>query len=199
MRAVSSPSERLETSRLVLWENRPGLGFGVNSEMSRSSIAFAAIEKDRTRMSRFLPWVSFTNSVKDSEDYLVQCLKNREKFEGFDYGIYLKNGDFIGNIGLHTVSRVSARAELGYWISGAHEGHGYISEAVRTLSLSCFEAHFHRLEIRCNAENLRSDYVARSTGFQLEGELREDCLECGSWRNTRIYGLLDSDRTNSLN
>ena len=193
MNAVHSPTGRLVTSRLILWENRPGPGFGMNSDYSRSSLAFAAIEKDRVRLSRFLPWVDFTKSEKDSEHYLEQCLKNRENFDGFDYGIYLKNGDFIGNIGLHTVSRASARAELGYWIAGEHEGKGYISEAVRALSAGCFDAHFHRLEIRCNAENFRSDHVARAAGFLLEGELREDCLENASWRNTRIYGLLRSD------
>lgn len=159
----------------------------------RARIIFEAVEADRKRLREYLPWVDFVQNERDQEAYLSQCEEDREKSEGFDYGIYLKNGAYVGNCGIHTVSQSNRRGEIGYWISGKHSGQGYVTEAVAALARACFTSGFHRLEIRCNAENRKSCGVAERLRFRREGELREDCFENEGWRHTRIYGLLASE------
>lgn len=196
MTELGAPAERIESSRLVLLANAGLDGFGVNSMVPRSRIIFDAVEADRKRLGEYLPWVDFVKNERDQEAYLSQCEENREKSEGFDYGIYLKNGAYLGNCGIHTVSKSNRRGEIGYWITGRYSGQGYMTEAVASLARACFKSGFHRLEIRCNAENQKSFGVAERLMFRREGELREDCFDGGAWRNTRIYGLLSSEAAN---
>src|SRR5690606_27021358 len=151
-----------------------------------------AVDGDRERLGRYLPWVDFIRTEGDGEAYLRRCEEAWDAFELFDFGIYFPTGEFVGNCGLHTVSKSNRRAEVGYWVVGELEGKGIISEAVLGLTLACFKAGFHRLEIRCNDTNERSAGVPERIGYRLEGTLREDCFEKGVWRNTRIYGALAS-------
>jgi hypothetical protein len=113
--------------------------------------------------------------------------------ELFDFGIYDKvTGQFMGNLGVHTIAWHHDRCELGYWLSSAFEGQGYMSEAVIELTRVCFATGFKRVEIRCSPENTRSAAVAETCGFELEGHLKKDRMVNGKRHDTLVFGCLKS-------
>lgn len=152
---------------------------------------FNYVQEDRKRLDRFLPWVEFINSVEDEKNYIRSTHERWEAFTYFDYGIFQKDGDvYMGNIGVHSIKWKHNCAELGYWILGKFEGQGFMSEAVQVVEKHLFEIGFHRVQIRCSDLNERSAGVPERTSYVYEGTAREDAIEKGKYRNTKIYSKL---------
>lgn len=80
---------------------------------------------------------------------------------------------YLGNFGLER--RIGARAiELGYWLAEDATGHGYAAAAARVLTEAALGlADVDRVEIHCDAANLRSQLVPRRLGYRL-GRIVED-------------------------
>lgn len=156
---------------------------------------FATIDANRERLREFLPWVDNTKTTQNSREWIQHTLTEWDSLSLFDYGIYLKDsGKYIGSAGVHSINWSVQKCELGYWLSSEMEGQGFMSEAVKLIEAYCFQAKFHRVEIRCSSKNTRSASVALRCGYTLEGELREDARELGKFRNTKIFGKLITDR-----
>ena len=152
---------------------------------------FGLIDADRARLSQFLPWVQWTTSVKDERAYVDAVSAQWDNHEFFDYAMF-KDDEYLGNIGVHTINWMTATGEIGYWILGAHEGQGFVSEACARLTELCFERGFHRVEIRCDPENARSARVPRRLGFRLEGCLRENAVnQYGQHHDTLVFSKLN--------
>ena len=157
---------------------------------------FHTIDSDRTRMSRFLPWVNTTLTVKDSRNYIDSTDVARERLEGFDFGIFKKSdGEYLGNIGVHAIAWKHRVCEIGYWLTQLGEGNGYASEAVSILEQTLFAIGFHRIEIRCSSENFRSANVPKRCNYSLEGQLSENLIENGKYRSTLIFAKINSQKT----
>lgn len=175
------PHERLEGERIYLHKH----------ELSTAPEMFACIDSDRERLGRFLPWVDETRSLKNSENYVRGAILEWNEQTLFDFGIYRKGtNDYIGNIGAHKLDWQNERAEIGYWIVGAFEGEGFITEAVKLLAQELFRLGFFRIEIRCDARNEKSAGVPKRCGFQLEGVLRSDVIAMGARRDTMVWAKL---------
>ncbi|QDK37738.1 GNAT family N-acetyltransferase [Bdellovibrio sp. NC01] len=172
---------------------------GNNIYLERHSQAIAndmfnTIEANRERLRQFLPWVDNTKELDNSRAWINLALAEWDSLAMFDYGIYLKDTKkYVGNIGVHNINWEVQKCELGYWLSSEAEGRGIMSEAVRIIEAYCFNAKFHRVEIRCSSNNIRSAEVAKRCGYVFEGELREDAREMGKYRNTKIFGKLSQE------
>ena len=85
--------------------------------------------------------------------------------------------------------------EIGYWLRKSAEGQGYMTETVRLLADYAFASlSANRVEIICDARNLRSAAVPRRLGFVLEGWLRNHSLGPGeSPADTLIFALTRDD------
>lgn len=178
---IKSPEERLEGPRLILRRY----------ELADAAHLFETIEADRARLRAFLPWVDSIRRPEDEEDYVRSSALRWLEGKVFDFGIFTRDGDtHVGCLGVHTISWPDERAELGYWLTAAGEGHGYMSEAVALVEAELFRLGFHRIEIRCNDNNERSAGVPRRAGYVHEGTLREDTVEHGERRNTMVWGKL---------
>lgn len=177
--------EEIEGDRVVLRRHRPAL----------AELMFSYIEKDRERLARFLTWVEFTQTLEDEQSYISLASVKWESFEVFDYGIFDKiSGFYMGNIGVHQISWENECCEFGYWILGQFEGKGFVVDSVAALERACFLAGFHRLEIRCSSNNLRSARVPERRGFSLEGRLVQNRVESGEHYDTLIYGKLNPNQ-----
>lgn len=155
-----------------------------------ASTMFEYVEKDRARLRQFLPWVDLTRTVADENDYIEMTLEAWKNHSLFDYGLFLRNGDvYMGNCGIHTISWVNDKCEIGYWLLGEFEGQGYMSEALGLIEQELFELGFNRIEIRCNSKNERSAAVPRRNGYRLETIIRRDGAleEC---RDTLVFAKI---------
>jgi ribosomal-protein-alanine N-acetyltransferase len=81
-------------------------------------------------------------------------------------GIWLREtGAYIGDICL--MPQRGGQAEIGYYLAAEAEGHGYAREALAAVCGFGFAppVRAERLLIRCFADNLRAQAVARALGF----------------------------------
>ena len=113
--------------------------------------------------------------------------------------VYLKGtSTFVVGSGLHRIDWQTGKFEIGYWVRTKYMGQGFVTEAVNGITAFAFKhLHANRVEIRCDATNIRSAAVAKRCGFLLEGILRHD--SAGRRRRTAQHDdlLQDSARTNS--
>jgi RimJ/RimL family protein N-acetyltransferase len=138
--------------------------------------------------------------VEDEQTYIRMTRERWDGHELFDFGIFRASDQaYLGNVGVHSISWEHRRCELGYWLAGPYEGQGYMAEAVTALERMLFAMGFNRIEIRCSSANVRSSAVPRRLGYRLEGSLRQDCVEKGTYRDTWVFARIRSDLSQSLN
>lgn len=179
-------SESIPSARLELRKHRD------DPQLAR--MMFEHVDRDRTRLGQFLPWVPFVKTVDDEIKYIRDCNTKWAECSLFDYGIFLKpQGQYVGNIGVHSIKWEHRGAEIGYWILGQYEGHGLMTEATLALERELFLIGFQRVQICCSAANQRSAAVPRRAGYIYEGTHRHDAIENGAFRNTMVFAKLLPD------
>ncbi|MGK5087825.1 GNAT family protein [Bdellovibrionota bacterium FG-2] len=162
-------------------------------DAAHAQAQFDYIDQDRVRLAEFLPWIPHIKTVEDEHKFILQTQACWAEFKRFDYGLFRQtDGEYLGNIGVHSISWSNDCCELGYWILGKYEGQGYVSEAVSALENMLFTEGFHRIEIRCDPLNARSAGVPKRCGYALEGHLREDSLADSGYRDTLVFGKINS-------
>jgi ribosomal-protein-alanine N-acetyltransferase len=86
-------------------------------------------------------------------------------------------------------------AKLGYAIHADHWGHGYATDAARTLCDFGFDQlGLHRITAAVGPDNHASLTVLTKLGFSLEGRLRDHVFTNGAWRDSLLYSLLTHER-----
>lgn len=178
------PKSRIESERIYLLKH----------DLKLAEAMFNYVYKDRKRLRKFLPWVDRIKKVEDEKNYIKKTKKEWKKYILFDFGIFHKeDGTYMGNIGVHNIKWDLYSCEIGYWILGDFEGHGYMSEAVKALESEMFRLGFNRIQIRCNDINQRSANVPRACNYKLEGTIRQDGIDLGKFRDTMVFGKLKKE------
>jgi len=115
-------------------------------------------------------------TIQETMEWIANRAAGFEDRSQLHFSIFEKRaGTFIGCCWLCRFDWMVPRGEIGYWCATNKVGHGYITEAVLALTEFAWSLGFVRVEIRCDAKNLRSRAVAERTGFALEGVLKNDC------------------------
>jgi RimJ/RimL family protein N-acetyltransferase len=112
---------------------------------------------------------------------------------------YLKGtSTLVTGSGLHRIDWQAGKFEIGYWVRSKYLGQGFVTEAVKGITAFAFKhLHANRVEIRCDAHNIRSVAVAKRCGFLLEGILRHDSLDVsGELRSTLIFSKISAGEFN---
>lgn len=108
-------------------------------------------------------------------------------------GIFEKaTAAWVGQIYLAPTNWNLPEFTIGYVADIAHEGKGYISEAVNgVLGVLFRELGVHRVKSDCNEDNIRSWRLLERCGFRREGHLLENKRTAdGSFHGDFLYGLL---------
>ncbi|MGK7378738.1 GNAT family N-acetyltransferase [Planococcus sp. 1R117A] len=160
--------DEIKTERLLLRMPKPGDGKAVN----------AAIRSSIKELKPWLPFAQQVPSIEETEIDVLEAHINFLKREVLRYVIFNKEtGEFIGSTGFHAIEWNIPKMEIGYWIETRWSGFGYMAEAVSALSeLALDDFGCKRLEIRCDAENVKSRTIPENLGFVLEGVLHNDEL-----------------------
>lgn len=110
----------------------------------------------------------------------------------FKWGLALRDSNtVIGTTTLFNLNLDNGRAELGYAMSRAHWGKGYMNEALNALVSHAFEVmELRRLEADVDPRNAASIRTLERLGFQREGFLRERWHVNGEIQDALFYGLL---------
>jgi RimJ/RimL family protein N-acetyltransferase len=135
---------------------------------------FEAINESIEHLRPWMPWAESHRTVEDSLEYIRQCQVGFLLRSNFAMGTFRRaDGTYLGGTGIHIGEPRVPSFEIGYWVRASAEGKGYISEAVRLLTICAFETFgAERVVIRCDARNERSRRVAERQGYVFEGRHR---------------------------
>ncbi|WP_232337540.1 GNAT family N-acetyltransferase [Thermoactinomyces sp. CICC 23799] len=175
-----------ETERLWIRLPLPGDGEKV----------YEAMMETEELLRQWMPWAQTPPSKEQAE---INVRQAHSKFlERTDLRFHLfhkETKDFVGSSGLHRIDWSVPKFEIGYWCRKSYMRQGYITEAVRGLSVFAFEIlKANRVEIRCDQRNVRSRKVAERLGYRLEGILRNFQVSPDrQLENTCVYAMIAED------
>jgi len=153
---------------------------------------FALIDKERTSLRKWMPWVDGTRRIQDVQEFSKQARERMAAGRSIESGIWV-GGKLAGVIGL-TMNQGAPAAALGYWIGSDYEGKGLVTRASRSVIQHAFVAlAIDRVEIRTAVDNVRGQQVPQRLAFVHEGVARH-----GEWVNgvpidINIYSMLAKD------
>ena len=179
------PLLKLDTPRLILRPYAPGDG----------PLYFQVGQKNRAHLQRFESGNSIlaARSADEAEKIINEICAAWREGRYFLMAAFDRTGaEFVGQVYVGVANRELPEYEVGYFVDSAHEGQGYISEAVRAVLTWIFQdLGAHRVSLRCSDLNLRSRRVAERCGFILEGHLRENRRDPdGVYSGDLFFGLL---------
>jgi ribosomal-protein-alanine N-acetyltransferase len=176
---------RIETERLMLRPYQAGDGPWYYQVALRNREHLSRYERENP--------INGLNSEEEAEVLMRDFAANWVARNCFFLGAFEKvGGTFVAQIYVGPVNWKTPEFEMGYIVDQAHEGQGYVSEAVRgALGLVFDHLGAQRASIHCDDTNLRSARVAERCGFALEGHVREDHRHPDdSVTGTLHYGIL---------
>lgn len=145
-------------------------------------------------VTRFLPYATWT-TLPDAETWYRRMMEMQDTGSALQFVVALKPaGTAIGTCLLFRHDEGSARAELGYVLGSAHQGAGYMHEALTALINAAFGSMgLRRLEAEVDPRNTASVQLLKRLGFVREGLLREKWLTGGKANDVEIHGLLSRE------
>ena len=173
------PTE-FETERLLIRMPLPGDGAAVCNAITAS-------------ISELKSWMPFAQKEQTAEDCEINIRKAQINFlnrTDLRLLVFKKDtGEFIASSGLHRINWEVPKFEIGYWIDTRHSGNGFMTEAVEGIcAFAIRELKARRVEIRVDAQNVKSRAIPERLSFALEGILRNESISVdGELSDTCVY------------
>lgn len=160
-------------------------------EADDAAEVFALVDRERSRLREWMPWVDGTRSAEDSRAFIEQSRLAEHDRDGL--GLFV-DGRYAGGIGLR-VDVLQRNGEVGYWIGSAWEGRGVVTRACRALLRYAFgDLSLHRVSINVAPANVRSRAIPERLGFTAEAVLREaGRTDAQGFVDLVVYGLLEDE------
>ena len=158
-----------------------------------------AVSESLPELRPWMPWAKDPVTLEFQIARLRQVMAQWITREELGLHAYLKGtSTLVLSSGLHRIDWRSGKFETGYWVRTKYMGQGFVTEAVNGITDFAFKyLHANRVEIRCDAQNIRSAAVAKRCGFLLEGILRHNSLDVdGQLRSTMIFSKLSANEFN---
>jgi len=147
---------------------------------------------------RVTNWLSFDSRDREAARKALDSIVERSQQENrSDYLLAVTSRDDDRMIGFARLGPTGVQAaHLGYAIAADHWGHGYATDASRTLLRFAFETlALHRVSAAIGPENLASIAVVKTLGFSYEGRIRHHVYTNNAWRDSLLYSLLTTEWT----
>ncbi|MFI5710385.1 GNAT family N-acetyltransferase [Kribbella sp. NPDC051620] len=154
--------------------------------------AYLAIVGD----DRVTNWLSFDSRDREAAATTLTAIVERsQQPERPDYLLAVTRLDDDRMIGFARLGPTGVQAaHLGYAIAADHWGHGYATEAARTMLKFAFgPLELHRVSAAIGPDNVASVAVVKRLGFSYEGRIRHHVFTNGDWRDSLLYSLLATE------
>lgn len=126
---------------------------------------YGVIDSNREHLKEWLFWVDFTTEIASSVGFIQAVIESNSAKQSLVLGIW-RGHELLGAISLVDINYETKIAQLGYWISEAEQGKGYITAACKALITHAFENfEIEQIHVRCIAENERSHAVIKRLGL----------------------------------
>jgi RimJ/RimL family protein N-acetyltransferase len=127
-----------------------------------------AIKATYDELHLWMPWCVEPVKIEDQQDFIERGFLAWATSRAFDYRISDADDAQIGAISL--MDRVGPGVlEIGYWLRTDATGAGIVTRAARRLTeIGLGLPEISRIEIHCDAANVRSAAVPKRLGFRLD-------------------------------
>jgi RimJ/RimL family protein N-acetyltransferase len=145
---------------------------------------------------RVTTWLSFDSRDRSAARTALDNIVGRvQQADRPDYLLAVTRLDDNRMIGFARLGPTGVQAaHLGYAIAADHWGHGYATDACRTMLAYAFETlGLHRVSAAIGPDNLASIAVVKRLGFSYEGRIRHHVFTNGAWRDSLLYSLLTDE------
>lgn len=159
---------------------------------------FTLVNKNRTYLREFLPWLDSTKSIKDTKIFIEYFLKDYKKLSSLQL-VIIFNNKLVGMLSLNDINKNNFSSCLGYWLASEHTKKGLMIKSVKTLiSYSFKELNLNKLEIRCATKNYSSNNIPKKLSFKKDGILRDNEFLYDHFVDHNVYSLLKSEFLHSV-
>ena len=136
-------------------------------------------------------------TMKDAHKWLRKAEKGWKEGSHYNFGIFLKDNRYIGSIGIHEVTSINKKCEIGYYLGKRFRGKGYMTEAAMLILKFIFDKlKLHRIDVTIHPKNIRSQKLVERVGGKYEGYIREGINLKGKFVDAKLYGILARDIKN---
>ncbi|WP_313814440.1 GNAT family N-acetyltransferase [Glutamicibacter sp.] len=152
---------------------------------------FAAVHEYATdpQVYRYAEWGP--NTEDETRAFIDDAMQRKEDF--LSYAVVLDD-QLIGAAAVWVTEPGVPSGELGYGLNSRFWGHGYATIIAGMLvELGFKRLGIHRLTATCAPLNLASRRVLEKNGFVLEGQLRENKMVRGEFRDSLLFSRLSTD------
>lgn len=154
---------------------------------------FNAIDQNRKFLQKWLPFVSFTHKVNDTERFVRSILEKPFAHRDEIFVIMYKH-EFAGLIGFKDADRVNDKIEFGYWLVEKMTGKGIaLAAAKKMVNLAFRNMGMNRVQIRCGVGNHKSSAIPRRLGFTFEGIERSGERHNQKYIDLEVFSLLKKE------
>ncbi len=175
-------TKTIETARLTLRR----------LELTDAEMMFRNWTSD-DHVTRFLRWNAH-KTIDETKYMIEQWIHHYQDDSTYYWGIYLKDGEMIGSIGITIISAYDLKGELGYKIGSRWWNQGYSSEAAKAVIDYMFRhTDVERIDAYCAIENLASRKVMEKVGMHYEGLLRHYYKTQDGFHDCPLYGIIRND------
>lgn len=175
-------TQTIETIRLTLRQLEPA-----DAEMM-----FRHWASDE-QVTRFLRWDAH-QTIDETKSMIQQWIDNYQNDSTYYWGIYLKDGEMIGSIGVTISSEYDLKGALGYKIGSRWWNQGYASEAANAVIGFMFRhTDIERIDSFCSIENPASRKVMEKTGMRYEGLLRHYYQTRDGFHDCTLYSIIRNE------
>jgi ribosomal-protein-serine acetyltransferase len=151
-----------------------------------------AIESSLSELRKWMDW-AIHESRDSSREFLERAVKAWDAGTQWTFAITLE-GEVVGTVSIDNYQALTASAELGYWVSTAHTGQGFATEAgAVVVNLAFKELGLHRLQLHAGTDNIASQRVAEKLGFKRLGRARDFGRGDEGFFDCYAYDLLVND------
>ncbi|RIH63364.1 N-acetyltransferase [Mariniphaga sediminis] len=162
-------------------------------KLSMAKIIFEAIDGDREYLGEWLPFVSTTQQISDTEAFIKSVISQTEKKSDEIYTIWY-NEKFAGLIGFKDTDWINRKTEIGYWLIQNMQGKGIITLCTKQLIKLAFKnMKMNRIQIKVAKGNTKSAAIPSRLGFQHEGTEREGEFYQNRYFDLEVFSFLKSD------
>ncbi|ADB29226.1 GCN5-related N-acetyltransferase [Kribbella flavida DSM 17836] len=148
--------------------------------------------------NRVTSWLSFDSHTRDGAQRSLRAAVDRSaRADRPDYLLAVTRLDDDRMIGFARLGPTGVQAaHLGYAIAHRYWGHGYATDAARTmLRLAFTDLTLHRVSAAIGPDNQASIAVVDRLGFSYEGRIRHHVFTNNAWRDSLLYSLLTDEWT----
>lgn len=145
------------------------------------------------KVTHFLRWNAH-DSVEETKGLIQHWVDQYQADSTYYWGMYLKNGEMIGSIGITISSECDFQGSLGYKIGSRWWNQGYATEGASAVIDYMFRnTDIERIDSFASVENIASSKVMEKAGMRFEGLLRHYYKTRDGFHDCTVYGVIRNE------